>query len=486
MRARSPLLALVAAAPRCGGGSRRGAGAAAGLDARRPRSSTPTATAFLERGAGRAAARPRRPSAAARRDARHVRAAHRHARARRGVARARAVPGPPRRAVHLDLPPAGGVLHAGARRRGARAQPRAPAGRVRDRRHRRQRAGERARRWRSTTLNGGARRPRQRRARLRRRAGRRTPPTRSTTAPTTTRPRHPGRARPPRSARSRPPGCDAPWYPLRRQPRRARPGRGPADAGDRRVRHRRPARRRRSTRACARRATRPAPGGRRRACSPAASRGRTGTVPADPHRRLLTPGRGRAAARRRRRARARRADGLMDYTVDVGPRVRGDRARHRRPRRRRRRASSRPAQLAWLRGAARAAPADRWVVVFSHNPLDASDGGEAALRALDADPHVVAAISGNRHRTRSTRARPLLADRHLLARRLPAAGAHVPAARDGRRRRRARDLDGRPGRHAASPASSRELAYLDAQGGRPQHFAGRRADRNARLALPLP
>ena len=28
---------------------------------------------------------------------------------------------------------------------------------------------------------------------------------------------------------------------------------------------------------------------------------------------------------------------------------------------------------------------------------------------------------------------------------------------------------------------SRELAYLDAQGGRPQHFAGTRADRNARL-----
>ena len=28
---------------------------------------------------------------------------------------------------------------------------------------------------------------------------------------------------------------------------------------------------------------------------------------------------------------------------------------------------------------------------------------------------------------------------------------------------------------------SRELAYLDAQGGRPQNFAGTREDRNARL-----
>ena len=38
------------------------------------------------------------------------------------------------------------------------------------------------------------------------------------------------------------------------------------------------------------------------------------------------------------------------------------------------------------------------------------------------------------------------------------------------------------GRGVAGPA--RELAYLDAQGGRPQQFAGRRADRNARLYLP--
>ena len=30
---------------------------------------------------------------------------------------------------------------------------------------------------------------------------------------------------------------------------------------------------------------------------------------------------------------------------------------------------------------------------------------------------------------------------------------------------------------------SRELAYLDAQGGRPQHFAGSREDRNVRLFI---
>jgi hypothetical protein len=34
--------------------------------------------------------------------------------------------------------------------------------------------------------------------------------------------------------------------------------------------------------------------------------------------------------------------------------------------------------------------------------------------------------------------------------------------------------------------TARELAYLDAQGGRPQGFAGRPGDRNARLYLPAP
>jgi hypothetical protein len=33
---------------------------------------------------------------------------------------------------------------------------------------------------------------------------------------------------------------------------------------------------------------------------------------------------------------------------------------------------------------------------------------------------------------------------------------------------------------------ARELAYLDAQGGRPQGVAGRPGDRNARLYLPAP
>ncbi len=41
------------------------------------------------------------------------------------------------------------------------------------------------------------------------------------------------------------------------------------------------------------------------------------------------------------------------------------------------------------------------------------------------------------------------------------------------------DHDGR-----GTAGTARELAYLDAQGGRPLDYAGRRADRNARLYVP--
>jgi hypothetical protein len=44
--------------------------------------------------------------------------------------------------------------------------------------------------------------------------------------------------------------------------------------------------------------------------------------------------------------------------------------------------------------------------------------------------------------------------------------------------------------HGSGPgglaATSRELAYLDAQGGRPGRFAGARGDRNARLLIKVP
>ncbi len=173
-------------------------------------------------------------------------------------------------------------------------------------------------------------------------------------------------------------------------------------------------------------------------------------------------------------------DGRLDYAVDVGAHVRAivlDTVN--------REGTSRgqvlPEQVTWLR-AQLAAAGGRWVVVLSHNPLDASDGGEAALAALDAAPRAVAAISGNRHRNViAPRGRywligtASLADFPQQARmfclRATAGGVALETWMV--------DHDGR-----GLAGTSRELAFLDAQGGRPRHEAGGRADRNARLYVP--
>ena len=115
-------------------------------------------------------------------------------------------------------------------------------------------------------------------------------------------------------------------------------------------------------------------------------------------------------------------------------------------------------------------------MVFSHQPLTRSDGGEAALRALDAAPKVVAAISGHRHRNAisARRSGPYwlvetasLADYPQQARmfrlvRTAGGGVALETWMV--------DHDG-----AGLAGVSRELAFLDAQGGRPQGFRGRPA-----------
>jgi 3',5'-cyclic AMP phosphodiesterase CpdA len=199
--------------------------------------------------------------------------------------------------------------------------------------------------------------------------------------------------------------------------------------------------------------------------------GRALAVPADPDRRQLRPG--EAIERLGGRG------GTLDYAVDLGPRARAlvldtvDRAGGSR-------GVLRPAQLTWLRDQLDGA-AGRALLVFSHNPLDNTANGESALAALDGAPGVVAVIAGNSHRNRI---RPRAAGGYWQISTSSLAD-HPQQARALRLRATAGGfvletwMIDHDGRGLAGPA--RELAFLDAQGGRPQGFAGTAEDRNARL-----
>jgi hypothetical protein len=180
--------------------------------------------------------------------------------------------------------------------------------------------------------------------------------------------------------------------------------------------------------------------------------GRSIRIAPDPGRRELSP------------AEVRSRLGELDYSFRLGTHARGivfDGVR-----------------LIWLRATLRATAAEP-AVVFSHKPL-----AQAALAVLDSDPHVVAAIHGDTHRnsihprghywvigTSSLADYPQQARAFALYR--TANGSLVLETWM---------IDHDPGDRLA--AISRQLAYLDFQGGRPQHFAGARRDRNARLYLP--
>jgi hypothetical protein len=167
----------------------------------------------------------------------------------------------------------------------------------------------------------------------------------------------------------------------------------------------------------------------------------------------------------------------LDYTFDLGAEARGivldtvDREGGSR-------GMVTSAQVDWLRGEL-ARAGERWVVVFAHNPLESSDGGEGALAALDRADRGHAVVAGNRHRnTIEPRGGYWLIGTSSLA--------DFPQQARMFRLREAGDgvaletwMVDHDGRGLAGTA--RELAYLDAQGGRPQGFAGRPEDRNARL-----
>ena len=215
-----------------------------------------------------------------------------------------------------------------------------------------------------------------------------------------------------------------------------------------------------------------------------ALRGPTVAVPADAARREMDADEVVSRLRRASPSRVISArDGRLDYVVDVGDRLRLvvlDLAR--------RDGGSGGLVVAgqpeWL-AAQLGARDGRLLIVVSHQPLGSSDGGPALLDLLDRSSSVIATLCGHTHRNQ-------IAPRHS-----PAGGywqIETASLVDYPQQARALRVVGTAGGGVAiqtwmldhiSPGSlgrvSRELAYLDAQGGRPRGFAGARLDRNVVL-----
>jgi 3',5'-cyclic AMP phosphodiesterase CpdA len=172
----------------------------------------------------------------------------------------------------------------------------------------------------------------------------------------------------------------------------------------------------------------------------------------------------------------------LDYTFDIGPSVRAivldvvrrdvgaGGAVH-------------AGQPAWLARELRRA-GSRFVIAFSHAPLPSVDGGERLLALLDRDPHVVAAIAGDTHRN-SIEPRATQAGGYWLV----TTSSLVDYPQQARVFRLLRTSGRRvvlqtwmlDHDSTGLAGVSRQLAFLDSQGGRPQHFAGTRRGRNAAL-----
>ncbi len=203
-------------------------------------------------------------------------------------------------------------------------------------------------------------------------------------------------------------------------------------------------------------------------------------VPADPHRRELSAA--TVVAQLRRAAGLSGGGPLLDYSFDLGPRLRvvvldlvrrgggSDGLVH-------------SGQSTWLAGELGQA-GDRWVLVVSHQPLTNSVGGAGVLAQLDRHPRVVAALSGHTHENRiEPRRGPaggywLISTASLIDYPQQARALRLFETASGGVAIQTWMLDHVPGELGDI---SRELSYLDAQGGRPQGFAGTPRDRNVTL-----
>jgi len=148
-----------------------------------------------------------------------------------------------------------------------------------------------------------------------------------------------------------------------------------------------------------------------------------------------------------------------------------------------------PAQPAWLARQLTAA-GDRWVIVVTHQPIASSVAGDELFAVMDRAPRVIAALNGHTHRNEIV-ARPtasggywLITTASLIDYPQQARALTVEATRGGGvaiRTWMLDHVDGAGTGWSGLGRISRQLAYLDAQGGRPEGLAGSPADRNVIL-----
>jgi 3',5'-cyclic AMP phosphodiesterase CpdA len=178
-------------------------------------------------------------------------------------------------------------------------------------------------------------------------------------------------------------------------------------------------------------------------------------------------------------------EALLDYVVDIGDRLRMivlDLVR--------RDGGSggivHAGQAEWL-GEQLAAAGDRWVLVFSHQPLTSTAGAHALLEQLDGHPRVLAAIWGHTHRNQIV-PRPSVGGGYWLI----STASLIDYPQQARALRVLETVAGgaalqtwmidhvRGGVHGLGDIS-RELSHMDAQGRRSPSFAGDRLDQDVTL-----